>query len=135
VLRTNRVHGRLRPWLAMLAAYALVLQLFLSGAFVHGVGTADAQSADLFAICHNSDGSPAGEQGAPEKPAAAHVHCLLCVAAGGASAILPGDRLGVAWIARPSSDVIPESDDRIVRYHSPTGQFQRGPPAGVPLAG
>src|SRR5882757_4479106 len=60
VLQLSTVRRRVRPWIAMAAAYALALQLLFTGiAAAHAVAASDAP--DLFVICHGSGDGPAGD--------------------------------------------------------------------------
>jgi Protein of unknown function (DUF2946) len=135
VWRMSKVHHRLRPWLAMVVAYALALQLLLSGAQLQGVNAAEDPLAGQFAICHTGNGTSNDDTGGPATPAGAHHYCVLCVVAGGSLAVLPTDRIAVIRVADHLAVLVPARDDRIACYHSPTGQFQRGPPVHRHLAG
>lgn len=133
--RMKAIHHRMRPWLAGVVAYALALQLILSGAVFQSVHAADDPFGGAFPTCHNPDGAPSHQSGDPDKPAGAHEHCALCVVARASVAVLPTDHIVVIRIAVRLADANPVSDDRIARYHSPTGQFQTGPPVRRHRAG
>jgi hypothetical protein len=114
---------RLRPWVAGVAAYAVVLQLFLAGIVHHASGP----SLDPFAICYGNGGSGSG--GVPGKMPAQEPPCLLCIcSAAGAAGILsvagivPARiELAVALVAAPSASA------PIAALHTP--RLSQGPPA------
>jgi DUF2946 family protein len=133
VPRANDVNRRLRPWLAMMVAYALALQLILSGAVLQGVHAADASFAGPVPTCLEHGAADNGDDSGT--PAGKHQHCVLCVVAGGPLTVLPAERAVVVFAAAQPADIAPARDDRIACYHSPTGQFQRGPPAHRQFAG
>jgi hypothetical protein len=124
----------MRPWIAMAAAYALALQLLLTGmAAAHAVASTDA-SGDLFVICHSTGDGAAGDQDGtgkqlPQSP------CALCTLTSASCAILPTDHCISFVDAKSFSDVFPWNDARIIQYDSPTGQYQTGPPARARISG
>jgi hypothetical protein len=102
----------------MIAAYALAMQALLGA-----VAMGQLASADPFVICHtNADGQP------DQTPNASH-DCQLCTLAKGFAAVLgPEQALAARTIVlSPVAPVIAAA--RIFIFHSPTGQYQRGPPA------
>ena len=115
---------RLRPWVAGVAAYAVVLQLFLAGIVHHASGP----SLDPFAICYGNGGSGGGEN-IPGKVPAHQPPCLLCIcSAAGAAGILPAAgivpariELAVALVAAPSASAT------VAALHTP--RLSQGPPA------
>jgi hypothetical protein len=119
----------MRPWIAMVAAYALALQVLLSGlAAGHFMAAADASASDLFVICHGSGAASPDDQGLPDKPPLPQAPCVLCTLIKAPSAILPVGH-GVAIVAAIMiSAAVPNDDGRIIPFDSPTGQYQRGPP-------
>jgi len=127
----------MRPWIAMVAAHALALQLILTGMLAGRVIAADNISSDSqFAICHSGGDSPdESDQGGAGKPPHDQTHCVLCVLASGSSAILPAGPASVVAIVEIVSDAAPRDDDRISEYHSPTGQYPRGPPTAIASVG
>src|SRR4051795_6009939 len=55
VLELRKFRSRMRPWIAMVAAYALALQVLLSGiAGAHAMAGAGSGADTLFVICHGS---------------------------------------------------------------------------------
>jgi hypothetical protein len=124
----------MRPWIAMAAAYALALQLLLTGiAAAHAVASTDAPG-DLFAICHGAGNGAAGDQDGTGKqlPQSA---CVLCTLTSAASAVLLTDHSISFLDAKSFSDVFPWNDARVIEYESPTGQYQTGPPAPARIGG
>src|SRR5919204_2812495 len=94
VWKRGNVGSRVRPWIAMVAAYALALQLLLIGvAAGHAMNAGDASGSGLFVICHG-DGS-SDPQGLPDKQPLAQPPCIFCTLAKAPCAILPTG-LGVA---------------------------------------
>jgi hypothetical protein len=127
---------RMRPWIAMVVAYALVLQVALSGMLASRVIAADNVSLDSqFSICHSSSKADDSQQGGAGEPQNGQTHCLLCVLVSGSSAVLPASYASTIVTVETASGVDPRSDDRIDEYHSPTGQYPRGPPTGVHTVG
>lgn len=136
MLRMRKADICLRPWIAVVSAYALALQLLLSGVLASQLVAADNVSPGTqFYICHGSDGGPDGEPDGAGKPPGHQTHCMLCVLANGSPAILPAGHASAILLAKMVSDVVPRNDERIVQFHSPTGQYPRGPPASARAVG
>jgi Protein of unknown function (DUF2946) len=130
----GKARFRLRPWVALVAAYALALQVVFSGVVATRLMAADGAAAGAqFAICHSGNGSADDGPGGTDAPPQAH--CLLCVLAGASAAILPAAQVGGILVVEPVSRVVAGKTDRIIEYHSPTGQYQRGPPASAGIVG
>jgi hypothetical protein len=125
----------MRPWIAMVAAYALALQVLLTGiAAGHVMAVGDAPAGELFVICHGGGDNSSDSRDLPDKLPVPRSPCVLCTLAHG-SAILPTHH-GIATLdALMVSNVVPRSDGRIIAFDSPTGQYQRGPPAGTFIFG
>ena len=125
-----------RPWIAMVAAYALALQVLLSGlAAGHFMAIGDVSPSDLFVICHgNGDGSADG-QNLPDKSPLSRPPCVLCTLSAAPCAILPAQHAVANVNALMTSNVVPRNDGRIFEFDSPTGQYQRGPPARISVFG
>lgn len=125
----------MRPWIAVVAAYALAFQLLLTGmAAAQAVAGPDASAGSLFAICHGAGDSGAGDQDGtgkqlPQSP------CVLCTLTSASCVVLPTDHVISFIDAKSFSDVFPWNDVRIVQYDSPTGQYQTGPPARARIGG
>jgi hypothetical protein len=113
----------------MVAAYALVLQVLLSGmAGGHFMAAADASAGNLFVICHGSGNGSSDNPELPDKQPLPQSPCVLCTLTKAPSAILPvGHGVAMAHAIIVSS-VVPNDDSRIIPFDSPTGQYQRGPP-------
>jgi DUF2946 family protein len=126
----------LRPCMSMLAAYALVLQIALSGMLASRSIAADSLSPDSqISICHGTGSADDGQPGDAGKPRDGATHCALCVLASGSSGILPIGSTSAVVLAAAVSNFLPGDDDRVDAYHSPTGQYQRGPPARLSAVG
>jgi hypothetical protein len=122
----------MRPWIAIVAAYALALQVLLTGiAAGHVMAVGDASTGDLFVICHGGGDNSSDSGDLPDKLPLPRSPCVLCTLADGPSTILPTHH-GIATVdALMVSNVVPRNDGRIIGFDSPTGQYQRGPPASV----
>jgi hypothetical protein len=113
----------------MVAAYALALQVLLSGvAAGHFMVAGGASASDLFVICHGSGSNAPDNQDLPDKSQLPQSPCVLCTLTKAPSAILPSGH-GIAIVAAIMvSTAVPKDDGRIIPFDSPTGQYQRGPP-------
>src|SRR5882757_4232352 len=111
VLHLGKARRRLRPWIAMMAAYALALQLLLTGiAAAHAVTTTESPASDLSIICHAGGDGPAVDQDGTGKPPAPRSSCVLCTLTSASCAVLPADR-GISIIeTKLLSDVFPWKD-------------------------
>ena len=108
----------------MVAAYAFALQALLGAVLV---SQAAANGSDPFIICYPSDDGTPVDHGKPQ----AHETCALCTLAKGSHAILGADHASVPVELTFSAIRVSPSIERIAAYHSPTGQYQTGPPRGV----
>jgi len=125
-----------RSWIAIVAAYALALQVLLSGlAAGHFMSVADASAGDLFVICHGSGNGPSDDQGLPDKQELPRPPCVLCTLTQAPCAILPVDHDVARIPGIVVSSVVPGNDGRIFRFDSPTGRYQRGPPPRAVIFG
>src|SRR5215831_12507175 len=78
----------MRPWIATVIAYALALQVLLTGvAAGHAMPGDNASGTSLSVICHG-DGS-SDRQDLPDKQPVAHSPCVFCTLAKAPCAILP----------------------------------------------
>ena len=86
-----RVHigrARLRPWVALLAAYAVVLQMLFTGIAASHVTAAGAGSnGDPFVICYGNRGVPIDNPIPADYPFHEH-HCVLCSVAAEPAGVL-----------------------------------------------
>ena len=124
----------MRPWIAMVAAYALALQVLLSGIAGAHAMTAGSLSGELFVICHGSGDASADSQNLPDTPRPA-TPCVLCTLTSAPCAILPIDHSIASIDVVAASIVGPRQEGRIIEFDSPTGQYQRGPPARAAIFG
>jgi hypothetical protein len=124
----------MRPWIAAVAAYALALQVLLTGvAAGHFMAAGDTLASSPFVICHGN-GSP-DDQDLPGKEPLARSPCILCTLAKTPCAILPTDH-GVALSdAMGTSNAAARTDGPVLEFNSPTGQYQRGPPLSISIFG
>jgi len=121
-------YRRIRPWVALAAAYAVALQMVLT-AFGGPMHAADGAAGDAYVLCLNSDGG----SGDPGQLPVHKSPCVLCAMAQGVSAVAPIAESASAVVV--SAVVFTEPRDRPIGYRSPTGQYQRGPPQGTTAAG
>ena len=130
----RNARNRIRPWVATVAAYALALQVLLTGvAAGHFMAAGDASASSLFVICHGNGSSD--DQGLPGKEPLAQSPCMLCTLAKAPCAILPSDH-GIALSdAMVTSNAAARTDGPVLEFNSPTGQYQRGPPMGISIFG
>jgi hypothetical protein len=118
---------RMRPWIATLAAYALALQILLTGvAAGHAMPGGNGFATSLFVVCHG-DGSSDG-QDLPDNQPLAQPPCLFCTLAKAPCGILPTGHGVVISRAMEISNTALGSDGHLIAFHSPTGPYQRGPP-------
>jgi hypothetical protein len=135
VLKLSKHRGRMRPWIAMAAAYALALQVLLSGlAGAHAMASGPV-AGDLFVICHGSGDGPADSQNVPDQPPRSASPCVLCTLTNAPCAILPIDHIVVTIDVVAASNVVSRNVGRIIEFESPTGRYQRGPPARASIFG
>ena len=121
---------RMRPWIATVTAYALALQVLLTGvAAGHWMPGDNASGTSLFVICHG-DGLSDG-QDLPDKQPLVQSPCIFCTLAKAPCAILPTGHGVVISRAMGISNAAPQSEGRVIAFHSPTGQYQRGPPLSI----
>ena len=126
--------SRTRPWIATVTAYALALQLLLTGvAAAHAMPGGNASGTSLFVICHGVGSSDT--QDLPGKEPLAQSPCIFCTLAKAPCAILPtGHGVAISGAIGISNAAL-QSDGPIIAFHSPTGQYQRGPPLSIPVFG
>ena len=131
--RRNDQRG-VRPWVAMVVAYALALQIIVSelvsGHFMAG---ADASGPNLFVICHGDNSSD--DQGLPNNQPLAQPPCIFCMLAKAPCAILPPVDGNAVDNAVEISISNLRADNHVIEFHSPTGQYQRGPPLSISVLG
>ena len=124
----------MRPWIATVAAYALALQVLLTGvAAGHFMAAGDASAGSLFVICHGNGSSD--DQELPGKAPLARSPCMLCTLAKAPCAILPSDHGIAVSDAMVNSNAVIRAGGPVLEFNSPTGQYQRGPPTGISIFG
>src|SRR6516164_1988656 len=126
VFRAARYAGILRRWVAAGASCTLVVQLLLSAiALGHSTLLLATSEGDAFVICHGAGKTPGqNEPGIPSEQS----HCVLCTAAHGVCAVLPAPSVAANLDAGAFSQLNVPLTDQVTAYHSPTGEYQRGPP-------
>jgi hypothetical protein len=124
----------MRPWIATVAAYALALQVLLTGvAAGHMMAAGDASVSSLFVICHSN--SSTNDQDLPGQEPLAQSPCMLCTLAKAPCAILPSDHGMAVSGAIGTSNAAARTDGPVLEFNSPTGQYQRGPPLSISIFG
>jgi hypothetical protein len=119
----NRRRIRLRPWIAGVAAYAVVLQLFLAVLVHHAYA---GPTLDPFAICYGNGGN--GNGGFPGKVPTHQPPCLLCICSvAGAPGILPTAAMVPARMGLLAAFVAAPSAAATIALHTP--RLSQGPPA------
>jgi hypothetical protein len=118
------------------AAYLVALQMMLTGLAASHLGVAgNSSTGDVFITCLGHSGAPDTDQGGSGQRPVDEAPCVFCSLAAGGCAILPVEHV-VSIIALPAfSDVAVAGDDQVVKFDSPTGHYQRGPPAADFIAG
>ena len=134
MLKRRKARNRMRPWIATVVAYALALQVLLTGvAAGHVMAAGDASASTLFVICHGNGSSD--NQGLPDTEPPVRPPCIFCTLAKAPCAVLPTDHGVVISHAVEISNAALQSEGRIIAFHSPTGQYQRGPPLSISIFG
>jgi hypothetical protein len=121
---------RIRAAIGLIAAYALALQtLFAAFAPL----PAGAQGVDFGQVICSGSGNastPAGDDSGAPAPASGKIHCLLCVAAGGA-AVLPEPGCETLLRAAQLSQFVPAIAQTPVVAFPPRSGPARAPPLTV----
>jgi hypothetical protein len=99
VLGLSRARPRVRPWMAVIAAYAVGLQLLLTGVVASHMAVGAPMAADAFVTCLGSDEGDGHERSDQPLQLAS---CVLCVATIASPAILSA---GAIEIPRPDGDI------------------------------
>jgi len=134
VLKRRNARNRMRPWIATVAACALALQVLLTGvAAGHFMAAGDASASSLFVICHGNGSSD--DQDLPGKEPLARSPCMLCTLAKAPCAILPSGHGIAVSDAMGTSSAAARTEGPVLKFNSPTGQYQRGPPLGTSIFG
>jgi len=119
-------HG-MRPWIAVAAAFALALQVLLGGILATRAEAAGIGSDSPFVICLSGDSAAPADHGTDKAPAK-HLQCVLCTLAKLSHAIIAAGDVAPLDVRQLATVVFP-AIERIAQFHSPTGHYQRGPPA------
>jgi hypothetical protein len=134
VLKGRNARNRMRPWIATVAAYALALQVLLTGvAAGHFMAAGDGSASTLFVICHGNGSS--NDRELPGKEPLAQSPCMLCTLAKAPCAILPTDHGIAVSDAMGTENAAVRTDGPVLEFNSPTGQYQRGPPMSISIFG
>ena len=131
MLTVRKARKPVRPLIAIVAAYALALQVLLSGLAGAHAMAAGPLSGDLFVICHGSGGGSAEDQNLPDKPPLPNPPCVLCTLTNAPSAILPFAHSIATIDVVAASNLVSRNEARIIEFISPTGRYERGPPGAT----
>jgi hypothetical protein len=110
-------------------AYAVALQVILAGFAAGHLGAAGDFSGDAFVLCLSHAGGADSEQGGSGQQPVDQAPCVFCTLATGACAILPVEHSVSIIPTFVLLHTVDLNHDQVVEYGSPTGQYQRGPPA------
>jgi hypothetical protein len=134
VCKRRKSATRMRPWIATVTAFALALHVLLTGvAAGHAMPGGNETGTGQFVICHG-DGSFDG-QDLPDKQPLAQPPCIFCTLGKAPCAILPtGHGVAISRATGVLSATL-QSEGRVIAFHSPTGQYQRGPPLTISVFG
>jgi hypothetical protein len=130
MLQRIRDYARRRPWIEIAAAYAVALPMILAG--LSG-GALNAANADSFSIICQTGGHSGGEDRGGSSPVD-HASCVLC-AVSHLSAIVDCGQSAYAVQRTTASDLSAAPNDRRVATFVDRGNYARGPPGSVLLAG
>jgi hypothetical protein len=126
VQRLSRAQACVRPWVAMVAAYAVGLQLLFTGVVASHMVAGAPMSADPFVTCLGGGDSGVGDHDRSGRP----VHrpsCVLCAVAMSAPATLPAVAIGVLQPNRNISDPWPVLSAAVTAKHR-TPKLSQAPP-------
>jgi hypothetical protein len=113
----------------MAAAFALALQVLLGGILATQAEAGGISPDSPFEICLGNGGAATADHGTDKAPVK-HVQCVLCTLAKLSHAIVPAGEAAALDVGNFAAVVFPATE-RIAQFHSPTGHYQRGPPAAV----
>jgi hypothetical protein len=112
MLQSWQYCARVRPWIALAAAYALAIQMVLS-AFVPSF--APAVAGDAFSVIAPLRQTPG----------------ICCTLVYGSPAILGPDQAALAALEAPVSHVVRPCGEQIVAHVSSPSGYPRGPPGAI----
>lgn len=109
-----------RPWIAILASYAIAIGALLPGSGFLAINPADA----LTVVCQGAHGVDDGRQNAPQ----GQLPCPYCVLMHGAPALLRPDRPLIGPVRRPAAIMVPAGSNPVAVRVGFASQYPRGPP-------
>lgn len=124
--RLSRAPAYLRPWVAMVAAYAVGLQLLFTGVVASHMVAGAPMSADPFVTCLGGGDSGVGDQDRSGRP----VHqpsCVLCAVTVTSPATLSAVAIGILQPDRDISDQWPVLLAAVAAKHR-TPKLSQAPP-------
>ncbi len=126
---------RMRPWISMVLVYALALQVVFTGILIGQLGAASIGSTEFSSIClSHSRVADADGTGSGQLPSTHDPICIHCTLAAGPATLPDPATPVILHFARPFARQ-GHGRDMVVAFVSPTGRYQRGPPAVRPFAG
>lgn len=127
--RFRQARSLTRPWVATAAAFALALQVLLGGILATRAEAAGMSPDSPFEICLGSGDAAPADHGTGKAPVK-HSQCVLCTLAKLSPAIVPANEAATLTLGQLTAVVFAPTA-HIAQFHSPTGHYQRGPPASV----
>lgn len=122
----SHLQRKSRPWIAMIAAYAVALQMLLTAAVA---GQMAAASSDAFPICYGTsiDGTEPGQSGS------VHLHQNSCVQCCAGCSVSLADAVASGQIAYFGKGAVLASHPRgpCLVPAQPTPRLSQGPPLTV----
>ncbi|MFZ1092361.1 MAG: DUF2946 family protein [Xanthobacteraceae bacterium] len=119
-----------------MAAFTLTLHVLLSPLTVGKPAPWQVgANGDVFVICHGAGANSDADQDGPIKQPLQDAHCVLCTLTKSGCAVLPVASLIASLDAGQFSHLITPRNSQVTEHHSPTGEYQRGPPTHAHIAG
>jgi hypothetical protein len=127
-MSTCSVQSRMRPWIAITAAFAVALQMLLAGLADLSAHAAATSADPAFILCSgNGDGASQDHGGSGTVPGHS-AFCTLCLPASMGNAILPAPIGLPGLLSQMRLAATAGGQSQVVAHKSPTGRYTRGPP-------
>jgi hypothetical protein len=136
VLQLCRNRGPLRRWIAAATGFALAVHVVLSAVVIGHFAPSQADAAsDTFIICHGAGDKSAPDQDGPVNQPRHQSHCVLCTLTSATCAVLPSVSAIKTFDASMFLQRATLRNPQVTQFDSPTGEYQRGPPTYISIAG
>jgi hypothetical protein len=136
VLQAFRHQVWLRRCIGAAATVTLALHVLLSPLSIGKPAPGQAgANGDVFVICHGAGTNSDADQDGPAQQPTQDAHCVLCTLTHNGCAVLPGESLIVSLDPGEFLQLIIARHAQVTEHHSPTGEYQRGPPTHTLVAG